>query len=413
MASPIQLAVRSTDYLTGLRGLAALIVYTYHLALPFTPAVNAPFHSISTSSLLQLPILRIFFSGFQMVGLFFALSGFVLSTKPARLARTGDLASFTTSLSSSIFRRAWRLYLPVLPSTFFVMLAAYSGLLYKGLNDEEIAESIPITQGNLLKQTWDWLCFVYWSLMHLMSLRPFTVPSNYGTHLYTIPWEMRDSMILYICAAGLLTLCDWAFYASAVGLIAYFYSFYMWDTALFVGGLTIARYTESKTFFRVRNKSRTNAVAFGIMVVGLYFTSLPVEQDGYFGLVGSKLTMVWGNLLLLGSIIHLTSVQRLLSFKPIQFLGDISFSLYIIHEPTLRLFGWRMVAWFTNLTHGSLAVGLVASWVILTPFLMALAFIYWQYIDLPSIRFAKWLESKLRLSSEDSYKPIPLRMPEV
>jgi peptidoglycan/LPS O-acetylase OafA/YrhL len=348
-----------------------------------------------------------------MVGLFFALSGFVLSTKPARLARTGDLASFTTSLSSSIYRRVWRLYLPVLPSTFLVMLAAYFGLLYKDLSNEEVAESIPVVQADLLRQIWDWMCFVFWTLMHLLSLRPFTVASNYGAHLYTIPWEMRDSMILYICATGLLTLRDWPFYVSVVSLMVYFYSFYMWDATLFVGGLAIARYAESATFFRVRDRSRTSVLAGGIMLAGLYFTSLPVEQDGHFGLVGTKLTMVCGNLLLLGSILHLELVQRLLSFKPILFLGDISFSLYIIHEPILRLFGWRMVASFTNLTHGSLAVGLVASWVILTPFLMALAFIYWLYIDLPSIRFAKWLESRLRLEIGDGYKSIPMQMPEL
>jgi len=391
---------RSTDYLTGLRGIAALFVYHYHLALPFTEEASNPYQSWSKFSLLQLPILRIFYAGFQMVGLFFALSGFVLTAKLAYLAKRGESAEFSKSLASSIFRRAWRLYLPILPSTFLVMLAAYSGLLYEGVPNEDVKDAAPILQENILWQIWDWTMFLFWDLGNVWSFRPLSAESNYGAHLYTIPWEMRDSMIVYICAIGLGTLRSYAFYTSTLLIQIYCYVYVRWDISLFIGGLVLANYSQSSTFIRMHNKT-PRACFIAVFLLGIYLSSLPVEKAGHFGLTSqTKLPMVCGNLLILAATIHSKIIQQILSLSWIQYLGNISFSLYIIHEPLLRLFGWRMVAWFASKTNGSLAVGFIATWLIFTPFLLALASIYWMYVDQPAINFARWLESRLRIRRE-------------
>jgi len=133
------------------------------------------------------------------------------------------------------------------------------------------------------------------------------------------------------------------------------------------------------------------------LAFGVYLTSLPTDQDGHhqeghFGLVGTRLTMVIGVSLILASVVHNDAVQDFLSMSLIRWLGDISFSLYIIHFPIHHIIGWRMVTWFSTKAGGSLVVGILATWILLTPVVCVLAWIYTLLVDRNAIYFARWLE---------------------
>jgi hypothetical protein len=77
-----------TSYLEGLRGLAASLVFWYHVDWKYLntlmPSYGPPLSEDGTrapSSILQLPFLRVAFSGRRMVHIFFIISGYVLSLK--------------------------------------------------------------------------------------------------------------------------------------------------------------------------------------------------------------------------------------------------------------------------------------------------------------------------------------------
>ena len=81
--------LHSTSYLDGLRGVAALFVVFAHYEATYFPFLNPGWHFPSdtdgeesiNNSILQFPIIRTFYSGRFMVGIFFVISGFVLSQK--------------------------------------------------------------------------------------------------------------------------------------------------------------------------------------------------------------------------------------------------------------------------------------------------------------------------------------------
>ncbi|KAM3072208.1 hypothetical protein ACMFMF_007602 [Clarireedia jacksonii] len=106
-------------YLDGLRGIAAFIVYVDHFSAPhFKGMLDSYGSTPNDNSILQLPIIRLLYNGGPMVCLFFVISGTVLSLKPLTLQNAQHWMHVYQTLSSSVFRRLIRLYLPTTIVTF-------------------------------------------------------------------------------------------------------------------------------------------------------------------------------------------------------------------------------------------------------------------------------------------------------
>jgi peptidoglycan/LPS O-acetylase OafA/YrhL len=73
--------------------------------------------------------------GRAAVAIFFVISGFSLSYKPIKLLRINDYAHFSEAMTSSVFRRWLRLFLPVTIIIIFEMLAAYAGFFKRRPQD--------------------------------------------------------------------------------------------------------------------------------------------------------------------------------------------------------------------------------------------------------------------------------------
>jgi hypothetical protein len=130
-----------------------------------------------------------------MVSIFFVLSSYILSIKPLQHICSGNSSTPLTSLSSSLFRRPIRLFLPTIP----VILAVFLGL-YFGWNGNGIANTPCYSAGydffHLMIGVWWWLLdFIY----------PFTLLVQrfvYLPHLWTIPLEIRGSLLVFILLLG-------------------------------------------------------------------------------------------------------------------------------------------------------------------------------------------------------------------
>lgn len=200
-------------FLDGMHGLAAICVYIEHFALPFRPAIYHPFQDFERSSVMQLPIIRLLYSGSLMVCIFFVVSGVALSLRPAELAAMRDWNAVYAHLESSLFRRSIRLFLPALIASLSVLLATFSNLCnakanieYQGANEASENWNLqPTALPGIGLQFKDWLGFFLarvivpstWRGIGSIDDYADTHQYEYGMQLWTIPVEYWSCVLLF------------------------------------------------------------------------------------------------------------------------------------------------------------------------------------------------------------------------
>jgi peptidoglycan/LPS O-acetylase OafA/YrhL len=131
-----------TKWLDGLRGIAAAIVAADHF---FMSDVWHPFVSYWTDPpegnrhIVQLPPIRILFSAHGMVTLFMVISGYAISISLLN-ARSGP--QFLARVSSAVVRRVLRIYMPVFVTASLAQIFYFFDL-YHWPFDEGFLETLP------------------------------------------------------------------------------------------------------------------------------------------------------------------------------------------------------------------------------------------------------------------------------
>ncbi|OAA68226.1 hard surface induced protein [Niveomyces insectorum RCEF 264] len=252
---PRRLAVggrRPTAYLDGLRGVASAVVFVCHYTEQrhdyFTPTygLNDAFDG-SRSAFLQLPYVRLVYSGRPMVHIFFVISGFVLAYRPLQLLHAssgghgqdeggggGDTAALGRvcgALASSTFRRPIRLLLPCVVSTLAVAALTQTGWFVFSFTppaEASVAAELRHWCGNFVHAiAWPWA----WD----HDLRP-----HYDVHLWTIPIELAHSLLLFLVLLALVRLRTRLRRALNALLVVYCMAVGKWAASEFLAGLFLA-----------------------------------------------------------------------------------------------------------------------------------------------------------------------------
>ncbi|OQO13035.1 hypothetical protein B0A48_02499 [Cryoendolithus antarcticus] len=423
----------STEFLTGLRGLAAFLVYFYHHVSWFYGAFDDLLYGYGQPKGIkyfgQLPFVRVFFTGGNpAVAIFFVLSGYVLSVSPLRSIRNGDYQKTYRSLISAAIRRPFRLYMPPIGVSIVVLLTLHLPAFIKP------TIVWPPAEASLWLELKRWVGDCIWLVnpfvYHGVSGRWFV----YNPPSYTMPIELLGSWVLFAALAistqipsryRMATFC-----ATGVALLL----FHQWFLACFMAGIVLAMADQTYRDTPMVNPTASQRLLhYSSFFAGWYLLSGPggvkevqvsLDTPG-FGYLTSMIPSyyyngeywrwwhTWGALLLVYGVLRIQPLQRFFASSSLQYLGKISFLLYLIHMPLLWTFSDRMYRlvgtinqtdlqtwWDGRLTvpdwgvHGLTTRFLVAQAVI-TPVNILLAHVCTSLLDDPSIRIGRWVVQRL------------------
>ncbi|KAF9639100.1 putative acyltransferase-like protein [Lasiodiplodia theobromae] len=255
-------------WIDGVRGLAALIVTLdhlfWHLIGPLFQGWKS-FPADAHSSILQLPGPSIIFGARAMVPLFFVISGYCISLSSIR-ARSSSTTNpqssspspLLTTLSTSVFRRALRLMLPVLAIAAFSQLVYACGG-YSAWPEHFDAASLPAPSSSSDNPSSP-LAHARYLLAYAGSLFDQVLtgtrcpgtgtadcPVGLNGQLWTIPLELRGSFVVYLCVLGLARTRDKPRKCVLAALAGAMVGRGWWEGATFVAGLLIAEVTSSSS----------------------------------------------------------------------------------------------------------------------------------------------------------------------
>lgn len=427
--------IHSTSYFDGLRGVASFIVFLGHYTEENVGWYSEPYglyEDGASSSLLQLSIIRVIYSGRPMVHIFYIISGFVLSYKPLKQINSQHFSALANTLSSSIFRRGIRLFLP---SFATLLIMAFSVGL--GLSDHRyvsVSGGIISQLYNALYRCWE-LLGASWAINSFNNFFP-----EYNPALWSIPVEFSQSLILYGIILG-LSRCKFKlrFMMACLILLYCFKSGHIY-TSEFLGGSLIADLIliqdcssisshsslstlpvfkfQTKDISISRCELKVKQILLQVfwtinLLCGLYiasWTNKHSEDVWFFSFLirntpepydisnAQNVWLCFAAFQIVSSSTQLCWLKNIFLMSIPQYLGDISFSLYLTHNLCLTILEPRFAPILDHLigktTCWQRQIFWAAGLTFYLPIIIIVSDIFWRLIDNPSISFAHWIESK-------------------
>ncbi|KYK54395.1 hypothetical protein DCS_06353 [Drechmeria coniospora] len=433
-----------TSSLNGLRGIAAVIVLLFHTIWAYSITVDLGYGYMGQNlSILQLPFLRIVHAGHAMVCIFFVVGGYVISLKPLRLMRQDRWDDLFKTVSSSLMRRGVRLYMPPLVATLVTAMTVHMGWWESGRANIAANRELfyyvdyqPVRQPTFLSQLDDWRSRVT-PLFNLWGPQGYF--GEYDPHLWTVPQEFRCSVLVtlaLVAFAPFRTSCRWLF---MFALIVYAAAWTRWEAVLFLAGAWLAeidmvtnarsekeggdaanilvRWADEtgngstiRLYSMLHRKMKTVAPPV-IFLLGLYLMSCPpvafhaapgyawlssLIPENFQGEDRKRFIHGAGAIITVWAVCNSSTIQRPFLTRFAQYLGEISYSLYIVHGPFVHMISyaitpaiWRYFGtetttkWAAGCFLGNLFTFVIIFWV---------ADLFWRMVDTRSVEFSRLLE---------------------
>jgi peptidoglycan/LPS O-acetylase OafA/YrhL len=353
--------------LDGLRGIAALIVVIFHLSLIAQPFLDTKSTGDAWWWVSETP-LRLATDGTQAVLLFFVLSGLVVALPALR-------AGFMNFSWKKYFAsRFLRLYIPA-----WGALALASILIF----------CIPRMSSNITANMWldntNAKHVQFWTFLQNATL--MKVGNATDNVLWSLRWEIIFSALLplFILAAVLIRRSWVAFALAMAGCVALTIgdpdhsnaAFYL---PVFMMGTLMASRLEAIQEWSARRSRRFWIAALStslfFMVATQIFLFAAPSGSVVFGLLWSLVGVGAAGIILCA--IGFVSLENFLNRRATQFLGRISFSLYLIHVPIVATLAYLLgdAQWWL--------VGIIG-----LPLSLGAATLFHRYVEMPSQRLAR------------------------
>ena len=365
--------IKSVD---ALRGLAALSVVFGHALLFFREPLRPEFHALASGDwhrlspifLIEISPLHLMVAGHEAVMLFFLLSGFVLFLPWEEPG--------TLTYRTYLIRRICRIYLPYLAALLPAIVLNFSlstgGL--PGMNE-------------FFNRFWKLPVQIHDVLVHVCMLGGFNTDA-FVPPIWSLVHEMRLSLVFPLLAglvrrdgkplaivgmlsiAGLITDYFWGGREEN-----YFISLHY--AALFLLGAWLAGHRRKvEAWYNTLSPRYRGWLLAGSVLVyiyGRFLSSLWPGQPAFpdiFIAAGAVGILVWA-----------LSNPPLLQAAPAQWLGRISYGLYLVH--------FSVYLSLVYLLHRFLPAWTIIA--IAIPVALALSHGFWRFVECPSIRLGRAL----------------------
>ncbi|KAI3318409.1 acyltransferase family-domain-containing protein [Xylariaceae sp. AK1471] len=435
--------LRPTAWLEdGLRGVAAFFVVLHHMSLIWFSWDIHNGWSNSNEPLIRLPIIRLIISGPANVMIFFVISGYALSWKPLSLLRRDQHLKMYQGLASSIFRRHPRLFIPAIficaPAPIIAYLGGYDGA--EGMPGAAITPMNPPRFDTIWEQFSDYT-------RTLIGLSDVYTPNGsawiYSDSLWTLPIEFKSSLVVFSMLVALSRCTTRARVVITLCVAIYSLWYFHWGEFLFIGGMLIvdanhhsqqsasargltleeAQGDDEVQRSRPPGPVPLRSIAFrrlcstAAFLAGLFVFSMPEQGRGAAGSWGFKALVglipahfhtsgaadyFWQPLaaVFLVLVIDSTrSLQRIFTTRLAQYLGRVSFALYLVHMLILHSLGFWLGKYFLEFTgsesYWQYGTGIGMAAVIVGCVIIYAADLGSRLVDVNVVRFTAWAYSKL------------------
>ena len=364
--------------LEGLRGLASVIVVTWHFVWAFTPWELGGVAGLPSHGLVGSPALAAI-DGPAAVALFFLLSGFVISLA---ILRTGNSRNAAKAAAKRWFRLAGLSVLAVLLSYALFRLGLYRYREAAGLTGSawlgafgggDPAGALNPSLGGAL---------------HEGLIGAFVAKSDaYDPVL----WTMRDELLgSFLSIAAALVMARTGRLGRSAALLIAMALAPVADPWLipFVFGIGLAwlAWSDAPTPGPL---GMIASIAMGVYLFGYLephgaYAAIPVLQDAAGYRYDRILLHSAGAFLIIFGLLGSGPLTRLLSIKPLQFLGRLSFPVYLFHFPLLCSLACGLFVLFRQGT--PYAVSLVLVLLIYVPVVLTVSLLFARVDELWAVR---------------------------
>lgn len=361
--------------LDSLRGVAAMCVFLFHALGVMYPGswftlrkANTEHAAPAVADWIMTPPFSVVLNGELMVHIFWVLSGFVLA-RPLLKKASYELVAKATA----------KRYFRLLPLPFITTVASFflhtSGGFFTGhFNDLSHFDSGMFTMG-MVPMTFT---SMLWEAAFLGQ--------GFNTPLWTVQLELVGSIALFGLIACTLSMARRELVWAAVLLVMMF----VWPQKFmvdFMAGLFLAAHSLRRPDFRM-----SGGVALLVLAVVVTIGSVHMSRDlsgswlaWYPSLGGWPLHLAATSAV--GLALYSQGVIALLSWKPLVWLGERSFALYVVHALSLHTVGQGVAVVFIKWGVAPAAASTLGLGVCVVATLW-LSDILTRWVDWPSVNFS-------------------------
>ena len=414
----------TADLVIGLRGLAALIVFNWHVLLPFYPALFNPYATSNPNSApIQLPFVRMLVAGVQVTQTFALLSGYVQSTAVQGTQNSSKNAF--DILSPPLLRRTCRIILSILPiTTLQLLLSRLDVFKYCSLGPSapwflQDKALFPVRTESLTEQLKVWSSFNL-SMLNITS-NIFLPNSGYGPHLWTIPFDMRSAAMLYVlqCLTFKFTTSKRLYATVAAVALSRFlagdHHLRNFVTTGALGCLVGQVQTLATSPGPRKNDDEARMAAYcrkfviflqaytwPIFISSLYFASLPLAPAGtledYHPLLRTNASASYLGITALSALLILAPpepLRKLLLSDGLQRMGHLSFSFYLVHNPVIQLLAYPSIRYLKEKQGWQNWTAIAAVGFVVFHVATDVAKVFQTYVEQPIARFARKIAAQI------------------